>query len=622
MTILKSLQGLTLALLGGLLWGGPTETPAAGPGAPAPVQADLVPAVALAHRAERLKASFLSGDPSKVQSAATEVEYLRRSFGTLDVTPLVEAMALWARDLGSRGQTDLALQVVREVESRWAPRNPTLLGTRIILHRQSGLQGYFLSLPDIWELTKLRLAHPAHRWLWIVQHAAWLRMMATLLLWGWALSLVLRYRRVLRYLWEEPLSKRGFGALGMALIGSFLLALPVVLGLDPSVAALLGLVLLAPFLSSSEVRITYVVVFLQFVHPTLALLDPLASYIPQPSVVSLQLQPQVRTLGEEGLRNLTQEDRSYLQGWRQLRDQDWVAAEATFDSLVSTHPDKGQVLNNRGVARYQQGKVTEAEQDFTAAYGLLPFSPEVLLNQSVIAFRHLDSATGISKQDEARKLAPEVVDGLMAANQSRTDQRTFALPMPDSPERSRRLSPAQPGRPGMEALLGTPPVLAWVIFPLVALAVFTMRLRRSITQAHPTQCARCGDPFHTTDSPDHGICSKCHHLFVLKDGLHGETRKRKVEEVGVFQNAQRRLHRIFLVILPGADLCFLGKSRQGFVELAVLCFAFGVVFATGRSVRYPGELTQDPTSTWLPLGILLLAVLFLRSWLKLLPRRA
>jgi hypothetical protein len=57
------------------------------------------------------------------------------------------------------------------------------------------------------------------------------------------------------------------------------------------------------------------------------------------------------------------------------------------------------------------------------------------------------------------------------------------------------------------------------------------------------------------------------------------------------------------------------------VELLFVSFAAGVVFATGRSVRYPGEILVDPSSTWLPMGLILLAVLFLRSWLKLLPRR-
>jgi hypothetical protein len=79
---------------------------------------------------------------------------------------------------------------------------------------------------------------------------------------------------------------------------------------------------------------------------------------------------------------------------------------------------------------------------------------------------------------------------------------------------------------------------------------------------------------------------------------------------------------MFLVFLPGADLSFIGNTWAGFTEYGFFCFAVGIVLATGRSVRYPGEIVADPASTWLPVGVALLAVLFLRSWLKLLPRRA
>jgi tetratricopeptide (TPR) repeat protein len=577
--------------------------------------------VALAHRAERLKAALTAGDPGAIDSAAHEVELLRRNYGTLDVAPLVEAMAIWAQQLGSQGNPDLGLKVVHLVEQRWAPRNPTLLGTRIILLRQEGIRGYILSLPDVADLTRLRLAHSTHRWLWIVQHAAWLRMMATLVLWGWALALALRYRKVLRYLWEEPLAKRGLGAFPMALIGAFLLAFPILLGFDPSVAALLWIWLLAPYFHTQEAKATYLVIALQLLHPALAMLEPMAQQVPEPSIVTMQVQPQPKALEDNGIRRMPLLDQEFLKGWEQLQSQDWSAAEATFGALAGKHPNQAEVVNNLGVARFQLGKQAEAEQSFEEANRLSPGSPQILLNQSMIAFRKLDSPAGIAKQDEARKLAPEVYEGLKNASQAGTEQRAFALPLPDSPARTETL---RAGRENSSLAASRPqgPILVFgFLLPLVAMAAFMMRLARSIKQAHATQCVRCGEPFHTTDSPDFEVCSKCHHLFVLKDGLHGDSRKRKVEEIAVFQGAQRWIHRLLVVVAPGADLCFLGDTRHGIVELLFLCAALGVVFATGRSVRYPGEILPDPSSTWLPLGLILLAILFFRSWLKLLPRR-
>jgi tetratricopeptide (TPR) repeat protein len=583
---------------------------------------ELAPAIALSHRAEELKKAFTAGDANAVKNAVDNVEFLRRTFGTHDVMPLVEAMALWAREQGDAGHPERGLQVVKVLE-RWAPEHPTILGTRIILLRKTGLQGYINSLPDVLQLTRIRLAHPTHRWLWIVQHVAWFRLMVSLLLWGWAIVLALRYRNVLRYLWEDPLSKRGMSSLLMAVIGALLLALPVLAGLDPSLAAMFWLWLLAPFMFGPEVKVTLFVLLLQLAHPMLSLMEPLAAKTPAPSIVSLQVQPQTRPLEELGTKALPAVDREFLKGWQQLVAQDWVGAETTFDALATRHPDRAEVLNNLAVARFQQGKLELAQKGFDeASRSATRLIAEIPLNQSVVAFKQLDSSTGIAKQEEARLMAPDYVKGLMNANQSRNDQRTFAVPLPDSPE---RIAVMEGGRAPAESFwverLQSRETLFWIIATMVAVGALLIRLKRSVRQVHPTQCTRCGEPFHTTDCPDVNVCSKCHHLFVLKDGLHGESRKKKVEEVGSYQNSQRWIHKTLIVLAPGLDLCFLGATRQGFVEFVFLAFAFGIVFATGRSVRFPGEIIPDPASTWQALGIILLAVLFLRSWFKLLPRR-
>ena len=587
-----------------------------------PVPAEMAATVALSHRVERLKKAFTAGDPAAIKTAVEDVEGFRRMFGTHDVTPLVEAMCLWARQQGDEGNPERGLAALEALE-RWAPDKPVLLGTRIVLLRQTGVRGYVDSLPDVFQLTKLRLVHPTHRWLWLVQHVAWLRLMASVLLWGWAIVLSLRYRNVFRYLWEDPLSKRGMGSFAMALAGALMLALPVMAGLDPSLAAMFWLWLLAPFMLGAEVKVSLFVVVLQLVHPALSLMEPVAARIPSPSLVSLQVQPQVRPLEELGIGALPPVDRDFIKGWQQLVSQEWPRAEVTFDGLKTRHPDKAAVLNNLGVARFQQGKLEQAKQDFDAAFkaGGTNF-PEIPLNQSVVAFRQLDSGTGIAKQEEARMMAPDFVKGLMAANQSRNEQRTFAVPLQDTPERIAAISGGKAPEDGTWIeRIQSPVTLFWIVATLVASGAMIARLRRSLSQAHPTQCSRCGEPFHTTDCPDVDICSKCHHLFVLKDGLHGESRKKKVEEVSVYQQSQRWIHKTLIVLAPGLDASFLGATREGFLEFGFLAFALGIVFATGRSVRFPGEVIQDPASTWQGLGILLLATLFLRSWLKLIPRR-
>jgi len=583
-------------------------------------QSGLAPAIALSYRAERLKAAFRSGDLAARQAAVQDVESLRRTYSTMDVLPLVEAMAVFARQLGDEHRPELGLEVVETVD-RWAPGYPTLLGTRVVLLRQQGFVGSLVAMADVMELTRMRLGHPVHRWLWLVQHIAWLRLLATLLLWGWAATMALRYRRVFRNLWEDPMARRGLNNHTAAILGAVLVTLPVLLGLDPSLVAMVWLILLAPFMLPTEISCTFLVLALQLVHPGLALLEPMAARQPEPSLVTLQIRPQAVVEDAKILGHLPAGDRTFLEGWRRLQFQDWARAEKDFSSLLRTHPDQVEVLNDLGVAQFQVGDLAGAQASFDAAFKLNPRRVEVLLNQSVVAYKQLDSTVGAAKQEDARDLAPEDFTRILAISQTGNDQRAIPLPLPDSPERIQavRLATGAAQRPEGGGAKGYA-FLFNLIAPLLALGCFWLRLHGSVSGNHPTQCSRCGEPFHTTDSTDAFVCSKCHHLFVLKDGLHSESRKKKVDGVAGFQESQRWIHRTLMVILPGADRCFLGDTRSGFVEFAFLCFALGIVLATAHSVRYPGEILADPASVWLPLGLLLLAVLFIRSWLKLLPR--
>lgn len=588
---------------------------------PAPATEGPLPAIALSHRAQHLMAALAKGDAEAVRAAQLEVEALRRTYSTLDVAPLVEAMALWARKQGMDGKVALGLEGLQAVE-RWAPEHPTLLGTRITLMRQQGIQGWLWSFPDLLRLTRHRVEHPAHRWLWMVQHLGMLRLAATLLLWGWALTMGLRYRNVLRHLWEEPLKHKGVSPLLAAFLGALILTAPVVLGLDPLVAAILWLFLLAPFLLAAEVKVTAFILLLQLVHPALAALEPWAAREPQPSLLTLQLQPQVQPIAPSALRLLPPSDQAFLAGWSQLQNQDWKAAESTFQGLVGRHPEQAAVLNNLGVAKCQSGDGPGADKAFEMALQAGP-KMEVLLNQSILAFNRLDTAQGASKRDDAQAAAPEAYALLIALNDAQKDVRTYPIPLPDSPERVRALADAAgSGQATETSLLADRAFLFALLLPILGLIAFLARVRASVRMAHPTQCVRCGEPFHTTDSPDTEVCQKCHHLFVLRDGLHAENRRKKLDEVADHQQSTRWIHKTLIVLLPGCDLAFLGETREAVIEFLPFCLAVGMVLATGRSVRYPGEILADPTSTWLAVGAALVGLYYLRSWLKLVLRRA
>jgi hypothetical protein len=588
--------------------------------APSPASVGSLSAIALSHRAQHLMDALGRGDAEGIRAAQLEVEAFRRTYSTLDVTPLVEAVALWSRQQGMAGKVTKGLEGIQAVE-RWAPEHPTLLSTRITLMRQEGIQGWLWSIPDLLRLTRLRLEDPAHRWLWLIQHLGMIRLAAALLIWGWAVTLGLRYRNAFRHLWEEPLQHKGISPLPAALIGALILAGPVILGLDPMVAAMVWLFLLAPFLHVAEVRVTAFILLLQLVHPALAALEPWAAKEPLPSLQTLQLQPQVQAVSPATIQRLPPSDQTFLAGWAQLQNQEWRAATATFQGLVGRHPDQIAVLNNLGVAKFQSGDVAGANQSFELALQAGP-RMEVLLNQSILAFNRLDTVLGASKLDEALATAPKGYAILVALNDAQNDVRTYPMPLPDTPERIRALVEAEGGPKGSELHLTEPAFLFALLLPLLGLGAFLARVKASVKMAHPTQCIRCGEAFHTTDSPDTEVCQKCHHLFVLRDGLHTDHRKKKLDEVADHQQFTRWIHKSLIVLMPGCDLAFLGETRAGLIEFLPFCLAVGMILATGRSVRYPGEILADPTSIWLAVGAVLLVLLYLRSWLKLILRRA
>jgi len=589
--------------------------------APPALVAVPLPAIALSYRAQHLIEAVAKRDPEAIRKAQLEVEAFRRNYSTLDVAPLLESTALWARQQGLAGNASLGLEGLQAVE-RWGPEHPTLLGTRIALMRQQGVQGWLWSFPDLLRLTSLRLEHPAHRWLWLIQHLGMLRLAATLLLWGWALTMGLRYRNVLRHLWEGPLQRKGLSPGITAIIGAVILAAPVLVGLDPLVAAILWLFLLAPFLYAGEVKVTVFILLFQLIHPALAALEPWAAREPQPSIMTLQLQPQVQAVSAATLRFLPPADQTFLEGWGLLQNQEWRAAEGKFQGLVGRHTEQAEVLNNLGVAKFQAGDIAGAERTFELALQARP-RMEILLNQSILAFSCLDMALGASKRDDALAAAPEGYALLIGLNDAQKGVRTYPIPLPDTPERLRALVDAAGGEKGRGlAHLTEPAFLLALLLPLLGLIGFLARVRASMRMAHPSQCIRCGEAFHTTDSLDPDVCPKCHHLFVMRDGLHTESRRKKLDEVADHQQLTRWIHKTLIVLLPGCDLVFLGETSMGFSEFLSFCLAVGMVLATGRSVRYPGEILADPTSVWLAVGMGLVCLFYLRSWLKLILGRA
>jgi tetratricopeptide (TPR) repeat protein len=142
---------------------------------------------------------------------------------------------------------------------------------------------------------------------------------------------------------------------------------------------------------------------------------------------------------------------------------------------------------------------------------------------------------------------------------------------------------------------------------LVALLVARWRGPKAFT----VHCGRCGAPFCRfchLGQVSGGLCSQCYHMFVVRDGVSGPARSRKVAEVQEAERRRGRLFRVLSVLSPGAGQVYGGWTIRGAVLLAVW---YGVVslLAARRLTPFadvPGRLS--PPWAWVGAGIALLAI--------------
>jgi DNA-directed RNA polymerase subunit RPC12/RpoP/tetratricopeptide (TPR) repeat protein len=506
-------------------------------------------AVALAYRADAIKKALLSGNENEIQRVVSHVDLLRREYGTNDVTSLVDAMCQWAVELGEDGNTEMGNRVLKQI-SRLAPEYPALLAAEVELLRLEGTAGYFKGLPQAIKLSLIRMENPATRYHFIIQHVSWIKFMGAIMLWGVAVVLALKYRRFLRNLFEAPLVKFIDNRHFVAAATGVILALPIILGLDPSFNAFLWLLLLIPILTSSELKIAILCILIQLIYPCTFLIEQkfVNNNLPL-SIETIQTQPQPTPINKMLLDKLSSEDQQFLTGWNALHSNNWVRAESIFRDLsAKQHYEKSVVLNNLGVALQNQGHTKEALDSFIEASKTDPMAFEPIYNQAIIYFAGLEYEIAEQKHAEARKKRTAGYDHMFSSMSSIMQQIVIAMPIRDTPERANALTKYYMEHHTnhdieMKESIGTSTII-WIIWPIlgiIAVAIWRSSLT-SFTKSY--QCKRCGEVFQIDYNADSNICSHCYHLFVLKDDAHAESRIKKIKEISKYKYQNKWIYTI------------------------------------------------------------------------------
>lgn len=166
---------------------------------------------------------------------------------------------------------------------------------------------------------------------------------------------------------------------------------------------------------------------------------------------------------------------------------------------------------------------------------------------------------------------------------------------------------------GREFLLGSlvnrfAGFLGMAILAIIALSFW--RGRRTFTM----RCLKCGTPFCRRchlGAAVAGLCSQCYHLFVVRDGVSGPARNRKLLEVQAEEGRQDWAFRLLSVLLPGAGQVYRGAPLLG----AFLSLSWALLILLGLLVGRVFPVSEAPRSlSGQPWGLVLAGLLLLLTY--------
>ncbi len=140
---------------------------------------------------------------------------------------------------------------------------------------------------------------------------------------------------------------------------------------------------------------------------------------------------------------------------------------------------------------------------------------------------------------------------------------------------------------------------AAAVLALAAWLVSRLRGPRAFT----LHCARCGTAFCRRchiGGVGAALCSQCYHLFVVRDGVSGPARSRKMAELQRAAGEGHRLFRVLSVLSPGAGQVYRGWTLRG-AALLVAWYATLSLLVAGRVVPF-ADVPRRLSPPWLPLA--------------------
>lgn len=147
---------------------------------------------------------------------------------------------------------------------------------------------------------------------------------------------------------------------------------------------------------------------------------------------------------------------------------------------------------------------------------------------------------------------------------------------------------------------------------LLALALWAKRRRTGLANA----CIKCGRTFcHRCKSARESTtyCTQCIHIYLKRDGVSLDTKRKKLEEVSDHQSGMTRRNRIFATFLPGAAQMLEGRTVVGVLGAFLFALFVAIAITVGRLAPALGP-AADVAQMIVRVGAIVVAVIL---WLTL-----
>jgi hypothetical protein len=156
---------------------------------------------------------------------------------------------------------------------------------------------------------------------------------------------------------------------------------------------------------------------------------------------------------------------------------------------------------------------------------------------------------------------------------------------------------------------------------LFALILWLLRRKAGFANA----CIKCGRTFCyrcKSSRESTTYCTQCIHIYLKRDGVSLDTKRKKLEEVSDHQAGVVKRNRIFATFLPGSAQMIEGRVTRGIIGLFLFALFVAIAIFVGRLAPAMGPVANIAQLIVRVAAIVLAVIVWITMSLPVYRRRA